>query len=360
MRLYEFQNINTQESVLSEAASPVLFHYTNLGSAVDITHNGAYSLESSTGKGIEPELGPKFKPWFLATTRTKVGDYTMQQTGGMPSKIKTLGGSGTDRDAIQGIGGVVFNLDGNWLNKRYETKAVDYWGPITPGRISKLKRGEWKNIKPEDRRASWSPRAGVEGYRDSEAEDRVFSKDSEIPLQGSTLSIHLWLNTSKKEDDSNWPYHTSKARAIIDNAHSRNIPLYFYTNRRNWMLQNPRYRLDPRSPQVQQLLDVPPPEPRSYEPYRSDYWANLEWVKELIEKQPTQELSPSASKLLFNFRYYSYDLGSLKAAFHNASTPDRDDYEFLRVVNNYMARNKLSTVEDLGKKLVTKWQSYTT
>jgi hypothetical protein len=318
---------NLDEQTLTEAATDIVYHYMSLYDAVRTLKNGYYSLDSSTGVKQEEELSVPFRPWYLATTRSKVGDYTIRQS------FKT---------------GAVFELDGRWLNQHYQTKPVDYWASITPERIKLLKPGEWAAASPESKRSmtSYDPK------RSSESEDRVFSKKPYIPLHNSTLSVHVLMD--KENDNERRAY---EAAQVFRMAQQRDIPAYLYDDKSKWLTQREQYRIDPNSQYGKELLSGVEYTPHTRMPYSSDYWGNLNFVVELIEKQPPQELSKPASKLVYNLLQYSDSSSTIANSLHNAArNPENEDYEPTIAINDYMVRNRIRTVKELCDKLAQKWQ----
>lgn len=195
---------------LTEAATDVLYHYMDTPAAVRTLLDNHYSLESSTGIPAEEQLMPPGKHWYLSTTRSKVGDYHMQRAS---------------------ESGVIFVLDGRWLNSHYETRPVDYWfsGP------KNLKPGEWKTLDPERKRSLWQ----YSPNRASESEDRVYSPTNAIPLRGSTTAIHVFLLPQDQLPDyvdaQRHGYRAAEVRRILNLAQQRGIPAYLYDDRKKWL-----------------------------------------------------------------------------------------------------------------------------
>ena len=127
--------------IIVESLSRVAYHYTNISSALKILKSGEFELSSAPGS-IEQQYAPPGKPYFLSTTRTKLGDYHRSRGASY---------------------GVIFALDGNWFNQRYKSGPIDYW----------------QNRNPQ-----------ATSHRGHEAEDRVFSSEPTIPINGVT-AIHV-------------------------------------------------------------------------------------------------------------------------------------------------------------------------
>lgn len=311
MRLSEF---------LIESATDIVYHYMSANDAVRTLTDGHYSLESSTGMPAEETWlpkGKKLKPWYLATTRSKVGDYTIRHAN---------------------TSGVVFELNGRWLNSRYETLPIDYW--------EGMYRSSAFNIGPD--------------ARTSESEDRVFSTENTIPLKGSTIAIHAFINPIEKlasyEDPERWGYRSAEVRAVIKLGQQIGIPVYLYDNKNKWLTQRPQYRIDINSPYASELL-AGTEHTKSYTYSESDYYKNMKYWIELLTKNPGNELSPQAEKLIYDLRYYSDNTSSLANDMHNAArNPTDPNYKYIVIINRFMVQNKLKKLKQFVDYIKDKWK----
>ena len=315
------EHIMLSRELLQEAATDNIYHYMPTSGAVRTLTDGYYSLENSTAIPSEEMWAPKGKPWYLATTRSLVGDYTLRHSS---------------REAV------VFDIDGRWINARYETHPIDYWeGTNRPG---------GHNIGPE--------------ARTSESEDRVFSKKHFIPLRGSTKSIHIFISPIEQLPDyvdvEAHQYRLQAVKNILVLAMHRGIPAYLYDNRQGWLTQREKYRIDPLSARGKELLGPAMNRPPStYRRTMSDYYANIRFWVELLTKNPGDELTDQAEKLVSYLRYYGDTSTSLKTDIHNASrNPEDPDYQFIIAVNDYMIRNRIKKIDDLVDHIKQKWRSY--
>jgi hypothetical protein len=328
----------------------------SLYDAVRTLKDGYYSLESSTGLDVEEKLMPPGKFWYLATTRSKAGDYHIQKAHNS---------------------GAIFTLDGRWLNQRYETLPVDYYSLMDPVKVRKLKRGEWKTMDPAGKTRMF-PSHG-EYARGSESEDRVFSKSHAIPLQGSTLSIHVFvipkdsknrrsysdiskssLNISSHYNDESLEARAAEVKEIIRWGQKRNISVYLYDNKGDWITQQPRKRIDPNSEYGQQLLGNKEYVLKNYE--RTPSYSAKNWI-ELIEKNSTTDkLSNEANKLRYNLTYsYRQDTANsfaINVMSNAARDPTSPDYPAVIIINQYMSRNRISNIQELANHLAKKWANY--
>ena len=295
MRAYEF----ITEQTLDEAATAVVYHYAGVSAAAKILTTGVFQLSSITGNQSEEKYAPPGYPYFLSTTRSKVGDY----------------------QRYTGSSAVMFVLDGNWLNQRYKTKAVDYW------------ERAWQHSG---------------GDRTSESEDRVFTKTPEIPISG-VLAVHVLI----KEQHEN---RSPEIRTILIAAKKQGIPAYLYTDETSWRLQDTRKAVSPGA--IAPILKGQ--QPRGYSPSRPPTMYLEPWL-ELIYKNKKTELTPRAEKLRYDLVYYgsrypNEDSG-LGTDMSNARKPNSTDYPTAVKINNYMRKNKFSNTVELKNAMVNKWEN---
>ena len=287
------------QEIITEGATDILYHYTGTSSAARIFQDGAFKLSRTTGNPSEESYAPPGYPYFLSTSRSKVGDY----------------------HRWVGTGGVMFVLNGQWFGQRYPVKPIDYW------------ERSWQHSPDRTR----------------EAEDRVFSKESEIPLDGVT-AVHVLL---KEQDESRSPL----TRSILIEAKKLGIPTYLYTDEAAWRLQDTRKTVSVS--QAGDLLSGPQSSGRMQRPMRgiTDYDRNslMDWI-ELIRKQPGQPLSKTADKLRYNIQYYGDMTGQLKNDLFNAKKPSANDYELAGKLVAYLTKNKI-TPDQLMAQLKEKWGS---
>jgi len=286
--------------VLLESASSIVYHYTNTAAAARILTSGEFLLASSTGTQAEQGYALPGYPYFLSTTRSKVGDYHNRYVGNSA---------------------VMFVLNGNWLNHNYKTKPIDYW----------------------DR--SWLHSGGT---RDRESEDRVYSRTPEIPANAnSILEVHVLINEQQE-------YRSPEVRTILLSAKKQKIPAFLYTDEKSWKLQDKRKTVSPG--QAGDLLKGQQPTRRSYSPGRN----YLEDWLELIYKKNKAELTTSAAKklrslIVYGQGYRNEDDG-LGVDLSNARKPGNSDYRSAAKINDFMRRNNISTTVDLKNYLVDKWK----
>lgn len=305
----------TNESILTESATDVLYHATTSLGARDILRDGEFKLTASLGT-YEHEYSVRNRPYFLSTTRSKTGDYHARY----PS-----------------IGSTVFALDGRWLGQRYAVRPIDYWGSA------------WVHNK---------------SGRTRESEDRVYSRTNTIPLTPVT-AIHVYIQhqTPEKIERSLDPeartrdfarsdaYRWDEIREMSQLAEQRGIPVYIYYNLRDWKVQNTARAEHPED--VIELQHGLQREPYNYTPDRT-----FGPLLELITTDPSDEskLSTTAARLLYNIRWYSDTYKGLESDMHNSRKASSSDYRDAVTVVSYMSRNKLRTMRELMDAIKTKWE----
>lgn len=281
-------------SAIAEAASPVLFHYTNIRPALDILSNNAFKLSISQGS-VEAQYAPKGYNYFLSTSRSKAGGY----------------------HNVVGNSAVMFNLDGNWFNQHYPSKAIDYW-------------------------------AGFEKNKHSETEDRIFSRVPEIPADAIT-EIHILL----QESDA---FASPVTRQLLIQAKKRGLPTYLYKDKNAWRLQNTS-----KSVSISKSLDIlrGQKSPGYVSNYPGDKYLNI-WL-ELIFKKKRSELSKEADKFRYSLTFWSGgqfadDLG-LRNELSNARKPGNAGYEAATKIIAAMRKLKVTDERQLISFLHKKWDA---
>lgn len=281
---------------LFEAASPVLYHYTNAHAAVDIIRNNRFQLSISAGSSEEQKWAPPGYDYFLSLTRTRVGDYHRYASNGA----------------------VMFVLDGTWFRGRYPVKPIDYW------------ERSW--LYPQTDRTR-------------ESEDRVFSREPEIPAS-AIVAAHVLLTTQQEHRSYN-------VRQLLIACRQRGIPAYLYTDEAAWRLQDTRKSVPPS--QVPELL-------RGQQPrgYTGRTWRGMEpWI-ELLHKKSRRDLSKDAEKLFYTLKYYPRDDAQLAIDVSNARKPGPGsgrDRKYAIEILRYMQQHGLPTLRAFRDAMEQKWRA---
>lgn len=287
-----------EDEHIEEGATSVLYHYTSGRPALKILQTGEFELTSSYGNKSEEKITPPGYPYYMSTTRSKVGDYHVRYPGSHA---------------------VMFVLDGNKIAQRYKVKPVDYWERM------------------------WA--SDESNQRTRESEDRVYSKTPTIPAD-SIKEIHQLV---MGKDEHRGP--VIRNMAIL--AKKRGIPIFFYTDEDSWVLQDKRKAV----PVSQIASELGGQMPNAYH-RPSRRISSLEQWLELIMKSDQSQLSDEANKLRYNLVYYgsrhSEDDQSLRNDLHNARKPGETDRPYAIKLIDYMRKNGMSTI-DLKNAMVAKW-----
>lgn len=286
---------------LFESISKQVYHYTRLGAAADIIANGEFMLSSTVGSGYEKELNPDKYPYFLSTTRTKLGGY--------------------HRDP--GPDAVMFVMDGDWYNRRYKGGPVDYWGD------------RQSNIKP------------------SEAEDRIFSKEPSIPT-GGVIAMHVYLNPDKSRSFT----HTARlARKLLIDAKTKGIPVYLYNDSNAWIQQDTRKTVSIKD--LEHILRAPNVPQKQYKG-SFIYGSSLDKWLELLQAQASSQLSDKAKSLASSIAYNKYSSpkedSGLGIDMSNARKPSSSDRSQMEKIVKLMRTLKLSTPAEVRAYVQKKWK----
>ena len=302
--------------IINESLSPIAYHYTGIFQAHNILATGKFELSSVYGAHSEQNMQINNYPYFLSTTRTRQGGY----------------------HSMIGHTAVMFVLDGSWFNSRYPSRAVDYWN---------------NRAKPDNRR--------------HEAEDRVFSKNSNIPIDG-VIAVHVYADTVPNEKylgkmTSNiksevTDYQKSIVRKILLLAKKNDIPAYFYTDKEAWRQFDKRKLGDISTLKSDEEVKV-------HVPYlRADFKGFLyPWVQLIKAKRPEQITDEKAKRLLSHlkrdaFFYVSDMVRSLSSDMFNArrgSVMDMDRKHMISIVK-FMQKHNIREIYDLVQFLVDKYK----
>jgi hypothetical protein len=287
------------KEIITETLSRVAFHYTNISSAAKILSSGRFELSSSLGS-IEQQYAPKGYNYFLSTTRTKTGNYHRSRASSY---------------------GVIFVLDGNWFNNHYVSRPIDYW----------------ENRNPQ-----------LGHHRDSEAEDRVFSREPTIPIEG-VVAIHVLA-----DPEGNTAHGNAMVRGLLIAAKTRGIKTYLYADFNSWANLDTRKVIGPAHLKGQR--------DRAWNPRKRKVGYMQHWI-ELMMLNDKTKLSKKADEMRYSLNYH-YDrdsaIQSLSTDLSNARKPDNGQERAAAVrIIAYMRQHRLNTVADFVNHLAEKWKNIT-
>ena len=227
-------------SELLEAVSQQVFHYTSIHNAYRILSQRQFRL--SPAGGTESEVThQRGKLYYLSTARSPAADYAVQSAY---------------------YYGVVFNLNGTWLNQRHKGAAVDYWERM------------------------WASSSG----RTSEQEDRVLSDQPVIEFPKTTGSlitaVHILVRPGERDFQDRY---AGTLRGLIFEAKRQGVPVYVYENVKDWLVQDTRKNVL-TTEYIQALSGERP------KPYSSRYASrdDFEKYREMYHKHTMDSLSKEA------------------------------------------------------------------
>ncbi len=138
---------------LTEGVSSVAYHATSISAANNILKTKAFKLAGTYGTRSEWEFShDKKQTYFMSVTRSKLGSFHRKKDSG-----------------------VMFVLNGDWFNRNYKSKPVDYFQQTLDPKVIKKKA----EIMP--------PKA-----KGREFEDRIFSSTKAIKITpGMIQSVNI-------------------------------------------------------------------------------------------------------------------------------------------------------------------------
>ncbi len=179
------------QDLLFEAVSPLLYHVTDLGRAVNILKEDKFRLTPAFGTGSDMEK-QKGKLYFLSTSRIKYGGYTR---------------------SLSDEGYVNMELDGRKLGHNYQSVNVDYWD------------GEFRDV-------AWQKGDMQQFLRYDENEERIITDDAEIkPATKYIKSLHVIVGEDVKQRKK------KKYKKLEKLAKKNRVEIHFYTNPKHWKRQ---------------------------------------------------------------------------------------------------------------------------
>lgn len=288
-----------------EGLSSIVYHYTSVGSALKILKSGHFSLTSVYGS-IEAKYAPKDHPYFLSTTRTRHGGY---------------------HSNVVGYAGVLFVLDGRYYSRHHKAAPIDYWQDRDPIKTGTVYLG-----------------------RKHEAEDRIYSKTSELDI-GGVKEIHVLCEEDAGDNVKSY------VRQILLEANRLGISSYFYVKSSAWL------NLDKRKvASVSVLKGANKPEIQKHIMSWKPKGYMLPWIQ-LIFGKTIKDLDYDAIKIARNLQY-DYDLDREVRKLSNdmdgvrrATAAFEKDRQNLIKIIKYIQQNKLESIKDLAEHVRDKWKN---
>lgn len=300
--------------ILTESASAIVYHFAPLYNAMQIMKQKRFGLTADIGTSLEKDMRAGDRWYYLSTARERTAQYTKS------------GAYWT---------GVVFTLNGNWLNHNHKSKPVDYWARM------------------------WLSTHGV-GHgvdvRTREAEDRIFSTKPYInfPPNPSDLvkEVHVLLRRDDKRKNDREAQDNSMVRSVLIAAKTNGIPAYLYFDHNAWLIQN-KGKAVPITNELMQTLKGDRPN-EWFSKYHLD--DPFEPWRELFYKNRQSDLSEKANKLRHSLVYYGDTSNQLANEFHNGKKTHRD--EIAKTLKVFKLA-KVHSVKDYCDAMAAKWKEIT-
>jgi hypothetical protein len=287
------------QEIIMERVSSKVFHLTNVAKALEVLKNKQFKLTSIADLSHSDARHQKGKHYYLSLSRNPLNDYS--ETNAHNS--------------------VMFNLNGDWFNQRYKGTPVDYWD-----------------------------RMWLTANRTSEQEDRVLSDFSNIPFKTPSDvidEIHI-LNSASRDKELTTRIN-SISRKISILAKQYDIPVYFYTDKNNFLTQNKNKAVS--------LLQLSAKQIKSIGGGKRTWEFLKPWI-ELYYINDRNALSEKAKKISYDLQriHGKEDLGFTNEI-NNARTPGGLGYEHANHLLKIMRKEKLSTTKDYVNFLQAKWKN---
>lgn len=296
--------------IINEGATDILYHFAPIYAAASILKDGVFKLSNALSNRFEMELTQRDFPYFLSTTRTITSVYHRGQQG------------------------VMFVLDGKKINQRYHVKAVNYYS------------------KPRDYYSDNPQNQTNRSTDHAEAEDRIFSKNSTIPID-VIVEMHVYC---RRSSDTENPV----VRELLLNAKINGIKTYFYDDSDAWQLLNKRKSLPITNRLVNgrlkgkhyQYKDTA----RQYQA-KQDAKKSLKGYAELVFKNDYDDLSDEAKSILNTTSRFNPD-EDLRGLLGNRD-PRSLEYPMIIKLINYIRRSGFKTTTEFVEWIFEKWKGAT-
>ena len=167
--------------LMSLSASDRLFYFTQLPALKKIVAGGKLLLSPTGTTTSDAAHGTKY-PYFMSLTRSRQGSYHARDESG-----------------------VLLEYDGRVLGQRNAIRPVDYWNTIESARKRKSS---------------------------NEMEERLYSRTKDLDVYAGLLSVSVLI-------DNDGIDRTLRLQLATE-CSKRKIPLFFYTDRKAWLLGNRR------------------------------------------------------------------------------------------------------------------------
>lgn len=290
----------------------VLYHSTDLWNAVEILKTRTFRLSAVAGSDVEMQItGRKKRLFYLSLARDKTNTFRVTSAFGI---------------------GVTFVLDKDWFTRKYSVVPVDYWQ-------------DWKSKVGTGRE---SVEFGVPRF--GETEERLWYDKNTISIPTQVIKeIHFVFKT----EDFDRKVGTFNARLadLISYSKRSSIPLYSYTNPKDYLLINKNKAIPTKS--LISMIDLKKDQPYNYRFLSRDF---LEPWKELFFKISKRDLSTRAREIAYRLAYNNWgigdDIAGLQAELKNGMKTD-NVFKFLLL----WKKIKVNTTKEFIEYLRKKWKA---
>lgn len=278
------------EENLNEEIKNVLYHYTSAWNFLNILKERKIFLTVATGHDIYSG-GDNKRVFFLSTTRSKLGHYTL-----------------VHKDSTTGV---VLVLNRDFLERNNSIKPVDYWGR------------DFRMINP----------------RRNEMEERILSNKPfiSLPEPASDLIIEAHMIIKPDTDER----YTDIIKYVIIYSRKLGIPLYIYRDNGSWLYQDKRNAL-PNDQLISFIKSLSKKEEEKWPQYtrRSPFDVYME----LFYKNDYNQLSKAAKDKIGRIApYYLMDAyKSLESDIHNSRSPNSRGYSDLIKFVQFLQKQRLN------------------
>lgn len=293
------------------AASPILFHYTNSIALANILRTNQFHLTTNAATDAD-RLSDHY--YYLSMTRTRLGKY---------------------HKGIKNTGAVLLTLDGNKLNQRYKTRAIDYFG--------------------EDFRKHYKG--------DYEQEDRLFSNDAVID---NARSYIINVDILQPDGDDLYDGYKLALRQILILCGKYKIQCHIYTQYEDWLISNKRksvkanikslFNVGPKRKDWEYLdRDITKKEYLDHNKLRRS--SRIDDVLELYRKNKLEDLGARAKSTMRKIVYdhMNEQFIQLQNDVHNKRSGGAQDRASVDKVIDVLKREKL-TLRGLHDFIINKWR----
>jgi hypothetical protein len=308
------RNIIRESFLISEGATDILYHFTYLGSVLNILKSNKISLTNAVGSKADLDVN-RGKFFFMSLTRSKSSGYKK--------------------------GDIKIVFDGKKLSSRYKIIPVDYW--------------QWSK-----KREDWNDNQSYINALSSEQEDRLISNNAEIDNALSYIKeLHIFVDLSYNK--------VNQYKEIVSICSQAGIGVYFYQNQKDWFLQDGRKsltidqveKLSPE-PDESNTDDFSSPERFDYDTasliaYNSpeNYKKITEYLgdQEKIEKFNTVLKTRTENNYKFGAFYFEDGLYYLKSSIHNIrANPNKNARFLLKILADDLNRLKVKDLKSYIEK----------